>query len=99
MADIGVNSSLPAEPQESRKSLTPEVKAALQDFITNVAQHSKKQSDLVDVLVGALKTLNQELQREKHRSNLLDARLQKAEVRIEGLAKVMDAMRRQGWVN
>lgn len=99
MADSGVNSSLPAEPQERPKSLTPEVKAALKDFVTNVAQHSKKQSALVDVLVGAVKTLNQELQQEKLRSHLLEARLSKAEARMDQLVKVVDAMRRQGWVH
>jgi hypothetical protein len=79
-------------------ALTPGVKAALKDFVENVAQQSKRQSALIDTLVGAVKALNHELHAERARAQLLDARLGAGEERIEDLARAVDALRRQGWV-
>ena len=79
--------------------LTPGVKAALKDFVENVAQHSKRQAAIIDTLVGAVKALNHELQSERARAQVLDARVGAGEERIEELARAVDALRRQGWVN
>jgi hypothetical protein len=78
--------------------LTPEMREALKDFISNVAQHSKKQAALVDVLVGAVKAVNVELQQEKLRTHVLDGWLARSEGRVEELARTVDALRRQGWL-
>ena len=75
-----------------------QIKAALQQFIDNFSQHSRKNAELIDVLIQALKTVNQELQQQKLKNHLLDARLKKTEARMDELARVMDAFRRQGWV-
>lgn len=77
---------------------SPQLKAALQQFIADFSQHSRKSSELIDVLVQALKTVNQELQQQKLKSHLLDARLKKAEAQIDDLGRMVDALRRQGWV-
>lgn len=78
--------------------LTPAVKAALRDFIANLAEHSQKQSAIVDVLAQAMKAVNVELQQQKLKAHLLEAKLEKAEARIAELSKLVDALRRQGWV-
>ena len=77
---------------------SPQLKAALQQFIDDFSQHSRKNSELIDVLIQALKTVNQELQQQKLKTHLLDARLKKAEAQTSDLARVVDALRRQGWV-
>ena len=41
---------------------SPQMKAALQRFIDDFSQHSRKNSELIDVLIQALKGVNQELQ-------------------------------------
>ena len=79
-------------------ALTPGVKAALKDFVENVAQQAKRQSALIDTLVGAVKALNHELLAERERAQMLDARLSAGEERTEELARAVDALRRQGWV-
>lgn len=80
------------------ETLNPAVKAALKDFIANLAEHSQKQSALVDVLAQALKAVNVELQQQKLKTHLLEAKLERAETRIAELSKVVEALRRQGWV-
>lgn len=77
---------------------SPPFTAALKHVLENFAQHSKKNAELIDVLIQALKTVNQELQHQKVKNHLVEARLRKAELRSDELAKVMDAFRRQGWV-
>jgi hypothetical protein len=77
---------------------SPELRTALKEFLANVAQHSRKNAELIDVLVQAMKSVNQDLQQEKLRSHLLEARLQQAEARMEHLGKAVEALRRQGWV-
>jgi hypothetical protein len=81
-----------------RDVLTPAVKAALKDFIANVAEHSQKQSALVDVLSQALKSVNTDLQQQKLKTHLLEVKLEQAEAKIASLAGVVDALRRQGWL-
>ena len=78
--------------------VSPELRSALKEFLANVAQHSRKNAELIDVLVQAMKSVNQDLQQEKLRSHLLEARLQKAESRLEDLGRTVGALRRQGWL-
>ena len=91
MSDFGPNAF-------NASLLSPEMKEALKDFIANVAQHSRKQSALVDLLVGAVKAVSQDLQQEKLRTQMLDARLAGSEARVDELSRAVDALRRQGWV-
>jgi hypothetical protein len=77
---------------------SPQLKAAFQQFIDDFSRHSRKNSELIDVLVQALKNVNQELQQQKLKTHLVDARLKKAEAQMGELARVVDAFRRQGWV-
>jgi hypothetical protein len=91
MSDIGGN-ALNSSP------LSPEMKEALKGFLAEVAQHSRKQSALVDLLVGAVKAVSQDLQQEKLRSQMLDARVAESEARVDELQRAVSALRRQGWV-
>ena len=50
------------------------------------------------MIVHALKAVHQDLQEEKERSQILEARVRKAEDGLMDLARVVDAWRRQGWV-
>ena len=72
--------------------------AALKDFIEHVGEHSRKQSALTEMLIGAVRALSQELQVEKAHAQLLDARLAQSEEQVERLSKAVEALRRQGWV-
>ena len=77
---------------------SPQLKAALQRFIDDFSQHSRKNSELIDVLVQALKSVNQELQQQKVKTHLLDARLKKADAQLGEHTRVVAAFRRQGWL-
>jgi hypothetical protein len=77
---------------------TPQLKAALQQFIDDFSQHSRKNSELIDVLIQALKTVNQELQQQKLKTHLLEARIKQADGQIGELSRVVEALRRQGWL-
>jgi hypothetical protein len=76
----------------------PELDAALRDFVEDFARHSRKNSEAIDVLVHALKAVHQDLQQEKVRSQLLETRVKKTEAALTRLTGVVDALRRQGWV-
>ena len=75
-----------------------EIDASVRDAIEDFARHSRKNSEAIDVLVHALKAVHQDLQEEKVRSQVLEARLKKAETGLSHLSRVVDAWRRQGWV-
>ena len=77
---------------------SPQLKAALQQFIDDFSQHSRKNSELIDVLIQALKTVNQELHQQKLKTHLLEARLKKTDAQVGELARVVEALRRQGWL-
>jgi hypothetical protein len=91
MSDIGGNAL-------NTNLLSPEMKEALKGFIADVAQNSRKQSALLDLLVGAVKAMSQDLQQEKLRTQMLDARLAGSEARVDELERAVAALRRQGWV-
>lgn len=75
------------------------IAAALKTFAMTLSKQSARQSDLIDVFASALKELHAEVQRGRARNRKLQARLDRAEVRIAELERVVSAMRRQGWVN
>jgi hypothetical protein len=77
---------------------SPELDASLRDAVEDFARHSRKNSEAIDVIVHALKAVHQDLQDEKERSQVLEARVKKAEEGLTHLARVVDAWRRQGWV-
>jgi hypothetical protein len=77
---------------------TPEIDASVRDAIEDFARHSRKNSEAIDVLVHALKAVHQDLQDEKVRTQVLEARVKDAEAGLSRLAHVVDALRRQGWV-
>ena len=77
---------------------SPEVDTSIRDAVEDFARHSRKNSEAIDVIVHALKAVHQDLQEEKERSQVLEARVKKAEDRLTDLARVVDAWRRQGWV-
>jgi hypothetical protein len=77
---------------------SPKLSEALEHFIDNFSQHSKKSSELIDVLIQALKTVNQELQQQKLKNHLREGRLKRAEARVDEIERVMDAYRRRGWL-
>lgn len=77
---------------------TPEIDASVRDAIEDFARHSRKNSEAIDVLVHALKAVHQDLQDEKGRTQVLEARVKDAEASLSRLAHVVDALRRQGWV-
>jgi hypothetical protein len=76
----------------------PELDAALREVVEDFARHSRKNSEAIDVLVHALKAVHQDLQEEKVRSQLLEERVKKAESGLARLSGVVDALRRQGWI-
>jgi hypothetical protein len=76
----------------------PELEAALRGVVEDFTRHSRKNSEAIDVLVHALKALHQDLQQEKVRSDLLESRVQEAEAGLAHLSGVVDALRRQGWL-
>lgn len=78
---------------------TPELEAALRDAVEDFARHSRKNSEAIDVLVHALKAVHQDLQQEKERTRILGTRLKRAEAGLSRLTRVVDALRRQGWVH
>ena len=77
---------------------TPEIDASVRDAIQDFARHSRKNSEAIDVLVHALKAVHQDLQDEKVRTQALEARVKDAEAGLSRLAHVVEALRRQGWV-
>jgi len=77
---------------------TPEIDASVRDAIEDFARHSRKNSEAIDVLVHALKAVHQDLQEEKVRTQVLESRLKDAEAGLSRVAGVVDALRRQGWV-
>jgi hypothetical protein len=76
----------------------PELDATLKDVVEDFARHSRKNSEAIDVLVQALKAVHQDLQQEKLRTQVLETRVKKAEMGLSKLTRVVDALRRQGWV-
>jgi hypothetical protein len=90
--------SSPSRPDGRPVVNTPEIEAALRDVVEDFARHSRKNSEAIDVLVHALKAVHQDLQHEKLRSQELETRLTKAEGSLSRLTNVVDALRRQGWV-
>jgi hypothetical protein len=77
---------------------SPEIDASVRDAIEDFARHSRKNSEAIDVLVHALKAVHQDLQEEKVRTQVLEARVKKAESSLGLLTRLVDALRRQGWV-
>jgi hypothetical protein len=75
-----------------------EIDASVRDAIEDFARHSRKNAEAIDVLVHALKAVHQDLQDEKVRTQVLEARLKDAEAGLSHLARTVDALRRQGWV-
>ena len=76
----------------------PEIEAALREFVEDFTRHSRKNSEAIDVLAHALKAVHHDLQQEKLRSQVLETRVKKAESALTRLTRVVDALRRQGWV-
>lgn len=76
----------------------PEIDAGLRDVVEDFARHSRKNSEAIDVLVHALKAVHQDLQEEKARSQVLEERLENTESALVRLNQVVDALRRQGWL-
>ena len=89
--------SSPSRP-DGRPSPAPELDAALRDAVEDFARHSRKNSEAIDVLVQALKSVHQDLQQEKLQRQVLETRLKKTEASLGRLTRVVDALRRQGWV-
>jgi len=83
---------------DGRPAFTRDVEAALRDVVEDFAKHSRKNSEAIDVLVHALKAVHQDLQQEKLRSQVLETRLKEAEGALARLTGVVDALRRQGWI-
>ena len=75
-----------------------DIDASVRDTIEDFARHSRKNSEAIDVLVHALKAVHQDLQEEKVRTQVLEARVKKAEASLGALTRLVDALRRQGWV-
>jgi ferritin-like metal-binding protein YciE len=76
----------------------PELETTLRDVVEDFARHSRKNSEAIDVIVHALKAVHQELQQEKLRTQVLETRLKKTEAGLTKLTRVVDAWRRQGWI-
>ena len=74
-----------SRPDGRPTQVIPELDAALRDVVEDFARHSRKNSEAIDVLVHALKAVHQDLQEEKVRSQVLEARLKKAEAGSLGL--------------
>jgi hypothetical protein len=77
---------------------SPGIEASIRDAIEDFARHSRKNSEAIDVLVQALKAVHQDLQDEKVRTQILEARMKDAESSVARLVRTVDALRRQGWV-
>jgi hypothetical protein len=77
---------------------SPELDASVRDAIEDFARHSRKNAEAIDVLVHALKAVHQDLQEEKVRTQVLEARVKNAEASLGVLTRLVDALRRQGWV-
>jgi hypothetical protein len=77
---------------------SPEHDGSLREAVEDFARHSRKNAEAIDVIVHALKAVHQDLQDEKERSQVLEARVKKAEDGLTHLARFVDARRRQGWV-
>jgi hypothetical protein len=90
--------SSPSRPDGRHDPSVPELDATLRDVVEDFARHSRKNSEAIDVLVHALKAVHQELQQEKLRTQVLETRLKKAEAGLSNLSGVVDALRRQGWI-
>lgn len=90
--------SSPSRSDSRSVSPSPEIDASVRDAIEDFARHSRKNSEAIDVLVHALKAVHQDLQEEKVRTQVLEARVKDAEAGLSRLALVVDALRRQGWV-
>jgi hypothetical protein len=87
-----------SRPEGRPDGSVPELEATLKDVVEDFARHSRKNSEAIDVLVHALKAVHQDLQQEKLRTQVLEARLKKAETGLSRLTRVVDAFRRQGWI-
>ena len=90
--------SSPSRPDGRPAVHTLELEASLRDVVEDFARHSRKNSEAIDVLAHALKAVHQDLQQEKTRSRVLGTRLKRAEGSVARLTRVVDALRRQGWV-
>ncbi len=90
--------SSPTRPDGGPVLGTPELDAALREVVADFARHSRKNSEAIDVLVHALQAVHQDLQQEKLRSHVLGTRIKKAEAGLARLTRIVDALRRQGWV-
>jgi hypothetical protein len=90
--------SSPSRPDGRPDPNVPELDATLKDVVEDFARHSRKNSEAIDVLVHALKAVHQELQQEKLRTQVLETRLKKTEAGLSRLSGVVDALRRQGWI-
>jgi phosphoglycerate-specific signal transduction histidine kinase len=77
---------------------SPGLDTSLRDAVEDFARHARKNSEAIDIIVHALKAVHQDLQEEQERSQLLEARVREAEDGLTQLARVVDAWRRQGWV-
>ena len=90
--------SSPSRPYGRSDETMPELETTLKDVVEDFARHSRRNSEAIDVLVHALKAVHQELQHEKLRTQVLETRVKKAEMGLSALTRVVDALRRQGWV-
>jgi hypothetical protein len=90
--------SSPSRTDSRPVSGAPEIDASVRDAIEDFARHSRKNAEAIDVLVHALKAVHQDLQEEKVRTQILEARVKDAEADVSRLARVVEALRRQGWV-
>jgi hypothetical protein len=87
-----------SRPDSRPTQAIPELDSALRGVVEDFARHSRKNSEAIDVLVHALKAVHQDLQEEKVRSQMLEERVKQGEADLAQLARVVDALRRQGWV-
>jgi len=90
--------SSPSRSDSRPVSHSPEIDASVRDAIEDFARHSRKNAEAIDVLVHALKAVHQDLQDEKMRTQVLEARVKDAEAGLSRLERAVDAWRRQGWV-
>jgi hypothetical protein len=90
--------SSPSRSDSRPVSHSPEIDASVRDAIEDFARHSRKNTEAIDVLVHALKAVHQDLQEEKVRTQVLEARVKDAEAGLSRLALVVGALRRQGWL-
>lgn len=90
--------SSPSRPDGRPAVDAPDLPAGLRDVVEDFARHSRKNSEAIDVLVHALKAVHQELQQEKARTRVMLVRVKRVERSLARLTGVVDALRRQGWV-